>query len=403
MLVSKMKKIEAEIVKTGLKTRIALYFPFNRDVVGLIRPLAGAHWSPERKCWLISGCNGPIENLNLKFRGKLQFIPRAEVVEKKKEGPGKEEKMNQWSEPRGKPLLQIPGQAEGNSPDAIKEPVWIENGFPEEYLKALILKRYSERTVTTYTSLFRQFMEFYKRKPLDGISDEEIRDYLLHLNISRKVSDSYLNQTINAIKFYYEKVLGRPCREYYLQRPRASRKLPEVMSMDEVASVLQSVSNIKHKCILFLIYSGGLRLGEVTNLKANDIDSSRMMIKIRQGKGKKDRYTLLSDRALELLRQYFRSYRPKEWLFTGNDGGQYSDRSVQEIFYKAVRHSGLRKHVSVHTLRHSFATNLLEQGTDIRYIQELLGHSNIKTTLVYSHVTRRGLDGIKSPLDSLKI
>lgn len=173
--------------------------------------------------------------------------------------------------------------------------------------------------------------------------------------------------------------------------------------MEEVASVFRAVGNMKHRCILYIIYSGGLRLSEVTNLRVLDIDSGRMMIKIRQGKGKKDRYTLLSERTLELLRMYFREFKPKDWLFEGSEGGKYSDRSVQEIFYKAVRKSGLKRHATVHTLRHSFVTHLLEQGTDIRYIQELLGHSNIKTTLIYSHVTRKGIDGIRSPLDSLNI
>jgi len=246
-------------------------------------------------------------------------------------------------------------------------------------------------------------MKYFKRRQLNEIRDEEIRDYLLYLNTKRKVSDSYLNQAINSIKFYYEKVLRRPTKEYYLQRPRTSKKLPEVMSMEEVSSILRSVDNIKHRCILYLIYSGGLRLGEVTNLKVTDIDPGRMMIKIRQGKGKKDRYTLLSDKALELLRQYLQEYTPSDWLFQGKEGGKYSDRSVQEIFHKAVRKAGIKKLVTVHTLRHSFATHLLEQGTDIRYIQELLGHGNIKTTLIYSHITRKGISGIKSPLDSMTL
>ena len=216
------------------------------------------------------------------------------------------------------------------------------------------------------------------------------------------MSDSYLNQTINSIKFYYEKVLGRPNQKYYVQRPRLSHRLPEVLSMEEVACILSSVENLKHRCILYLIYSGGLRLGEVTNLKVSDIDSGRMMLRINQGKGKKDRYTLLSDRTLELLREYFKEYNSKDWLFEGKNGGKYADRTVQEIFYKAVRKTGIKKHVTVHSLRHSFATHLLEQGVDIRYIQDLLGHVNIKTTLIYSHITGKGLSGIKSPLDLMK-
>ncbi len=364
-----MKKVEAAIVKTGMQSSIALFFKYDEQIVELIRPLRGAHWDPERKCWLIMEANGPLESLNLKFKNKLQFVSRGAVCKQAENVPEWATKIN----------------------------------IPPEYSKTLLLKKYSKRTVSAYTSLFRQFMEYYKRKSLDEITDEEIRDYLLFLNTKRKVSDSYLNQAINSIKFYYEKISGCPRKEYYLQRPRASYKLPEVMSMEEVVSVFRTVTNLKHRCILFLIYSGGLRLSEVTGLKVSDIDSMRMMVRIGQGKGKKDRYTLLSERALELLRVYYKEFRPTEWLFEGTEGGPYSNRSVQEIFNKAVRRAGIRKHVTVHTLRHSFATHLLEQGTDIRYIQELLGHSDIKTTLIYSHVTKKGMDGIKSPLDSLKL
>jgi len=413
-----MKTIEAKLVKTEQGSFIALYFQYNEEVVNLLKPLRGAHWSPEGKCWLIRESNGPIDNLNYRFRGKLVFIAKSN---ESKQGYG----------PRGKPRSQIPQQegnlteenkmvltpgqspgpgfrpgGVGNLPEEIKkrtEDIDCKTGIPVEYLKTLTLRKYSERTISTYLCLFGMFKDHYQKKPLNEITDEEIREYLLHLTTNKNVSDSYLNQAVNSIKFYYEKVLGRPRNEYYLQRPRLSRKLPEILSMEEVALILRAVSNIKHRCILFLIYSGGLRLGEVINLRVKDIDSARMTMKVRQGKGKKDRYTLLSDKALELLRVYFRQYRPKIWLFEGEDGSRYSYRSVQEIFYKAVRKSGVKKHATVHTLRHSFATHLLESGTDIRYIQELLGHSNIKTTLIYSHVTRRGLGGIRSPLDSLKI
>ena len=211
----KMKQIETEIIKIDSKTFIALYFTYDEQILGLIRPLAGAFWSPERRCWLIRESNGPNEKLNSKFQGKLHFVPRG------------------LKQTETKPI-----------PDLITETI------PSDYIKTLILKKYSEKTVIVYTSLFRQYMSYYKRKRLDEINDVEIRDYLLYLNTKKKVSDSYLNQAINAIKFYYEKVLGRPTQEYYLQRPRTSHRLPEVMSMEEVSSILRSVDNIKHRCIL---------------------------------------------------------------------------------------------------------------------------------------------------------
>jgi site-specific recombinase XerD len=197
--------------------------------------------------------------------------------------------------------------------------------------------------------------------------------------------------------------VGRPTQTYYLQRPKNERKLPVVLSEDEITRILRQVDNLKHKCILYLIYSAGLRLGEAVNIQVSDIDSKRKMIMIRHGKGKKDRYSLLSETLLELLRKYYRLYRPKEWLFEGQSGNKYSEKSIQAILKKAWRKSGVWKKVTVHTLRHSFATHLLEHGTDIRYIQELLGHLNTKTTMIYTHITKAGFDKIKSPLDDLNI
>lgn len=211
------------------------------------------------------------------------------------------------------------------------------------------------------------------------------------------------DQAINAIKFYYEQVLGRPVKTYYVQRPKKEKRLPEVLSEEEVASILNSIDNLKHKAILSLIYSAGLRLGELINLKINDIDSGRMVIIIRQGKGKKDRISLLSEKVLHLLREYLKVYQPREYLFEGQFFGQYSSTSVQKVFRMAKVKACIRKPATVHTLRHSFATHLLERGTDLRYIQALLGHKNPKTTEIYTHITKKGMEKIKSPFDSLDL
>ncbi len=247
------------------------------------------------------------------------------------------------------------------------------------------------------------FLEFYSGKDPVDITEADIREYLLYLIEEKEVSMSYQNQAINAIKFYYEQVLGRPVKTYYIQRPKTGRKLPNVLSEQEVQMILKHTANIKHKAILSLIYSAGLRRGELINLKPADIDSKRMYVKIRGGKGDKDRYSILSEKVLELLRKYFREYKPKEWLFEGQFGGQYSATSIQHILKDAVHRAGIRKRVTVHTLRHCFATHLLEHGVDLRYIQELLGHQSPKTTEIYTHITQRGLGKIKSPLDNLDI
>ncbi len=270
----------------------------------------------------------------------------------------------------------------------------------EKYNKMLKLKRYSSNTERNYQKAFQYFLSHFSDRDIDNLSKSEIQEYLFN-QIEKGLSPSLQNQYINAIKFYYEKVLGRRKEIYDLPRPRREHKLPAVLSEEEIILIFNQVSNLKHKAILYLIYSSGIRVSELVNLKITDIDSNRNLILIRNSKGKKDRTTLLSQALLKLLREYYQNYKPKEYLFEGQKGGKYSTRSVQNILKMALSKSGIRKHATIHTLRHSFATHLLERGTDLRYIQELLGHSNSKTTEIYTHITKRGLDKIVSPLDNL--
>lgn len=270
----------------------------------------------------------------------------------------------------------------------------------EKYNKMLKLKRYSSNTERNCQKAFQYFLSHFSDRDIDNLSKSEIQEYLFN-QIEKGLSPSLQNQYINAIKFYYEKVLGRRKEIYDLPRPRREHKLPAVLSEEEIILIFNQVSNLKHKAILYLIYSSGIRVSELVNLKITDIDSNRNLILIRNSKGKKDRTTLLSQALLKLLREYYQNYKPKEYLFEGQKGGKYSTRSVQNILKMALSKSGIRKHATIHTLRHSFATHLLERGTDLRYIQELLGHSNSKTTEIYTHITKRGLDKIVSPLDNL--
>jgi integrase/recombinase XerD len=274
----------------------------------------------------------------------------------------------------------------------------------EEFIRQLKLKRYSSHTIKAYRNHWLHFLQFHKPKRPADISKHEIESYLLHLMEGKDVSASYQNQVINAIKFYYVHVLACSDLNFMnLPRPRKSDTLPAVLSEKEVKKILMAVDNLKHRTALSLIYSAGLRVSEAVNLTIKDIDSSRMLIFIRAAKGKKDRHTLLSNRILELLRDYYKTYRPKEWLFEGMDGRRYSVRSIQNVFQKAKNRAGINKDVTVHTLRHSFATHLLENGTDLRYIQELLGHQSSKTTEIYTHVSKTSIGKITSPLDRLDI
>jgi len=269
---------------------------------------------------------------------------------------------------------------------------------PKEYLQKLELKKYSNSTIRTYVTAFEKFVNHYKENDLRQLNENHIRDYLSTL-VKKGFSNSAINQAINAIKFYYELVLDMPNRFYDIERPIKEHKLPKVLSKEEVLMIIAHTNNIKHKCIVSLLYSAGLRRGELIRLKITDIDSKRMLIRVQDAKGNKDRYTLLSCRVLEELRSYYKTWRPKLYLFEGPGGMEYSARSIANIIKNAAEKAGIRKIVTPHMLRHSFATHLLENGTDLRNIQALLGHNSIKTTEIYTHVAASSFNKIKNLLD----
>ena len=271
----------------------------------------------------------------------------------------------------------------------------------KQYRDLLIQKRYSQNTQDIYYSYFKDFCLYFQDEKLEDVTTIQINSYILDLIKSKSISISQQNQRINSIKFYYEKVLGRKKEYYELHRPRKENKLPKVLSKNEVKRIFNVTNNLKHKCILMLIYSAGLRRSELLNIVPTDIDSERMLVHINGAKGKKDRISLLSDNLLQLLRQYYKEYRPKQYLFEGQNGGMYSPTSVANILKKSALKAGIKKKVTPHMLRHSFATHLLEQGTDLRYIQELLGHESSKTTEIYTHVSKKAIDKIKNPMDDL--
>ena len=269
---------------------------------------------------------------------------------------------------------------------------------PEAYLKKLELKKYANSTVKNYVKCFESFINHYNNEDLLSLNEIDIRDYLQKL-VQEKRSNSYINQAINAIKFYYEVVLGMPNRFYTIERPRKEHKLPKVLSKEQVFAIIKNTNNIKHKCIVSLLYASGLRRSELLNLELGDIDSKRMLIKIRQAKNNKDRLTVLSKSTLIDLRTYYKAYLPKKFLFEGPiPGKKYSPSSVLKIIYQAREKAGIKEKVSPHMLRHSFATHLLENGTDLRHIQMLLGHNSTKTTEIYTHVATNTFMNVKDLL-----
>lgn len=266
----------------------------------------------------------------------------------------------------------------------------------------LKLRGLSKKTQSAYLREVRKLKEFYQKSP-DLITEEELRKYFLYYSQELNASESLFTQAICGIKFFYTKTLDRNWKTFQIVRPKKQKRLPVILSKEEIKKILDAnvIPNLKHRCILTVIYSGGLRIGEACRLKISDIDSKSMVIKITQGKGNKDRYTVLANQALMLLRKYYRSYRPVDWLFPGEPSSKHiCERSVELIFKKACEKSGINKDVTVHSLRHSFATHLMESGVNLRYIQKLLGHSSIRTTVVYTHVCKHHIGKIINPIDT---
>jgi integrase/recombinase XerD len=243
---------------------------------------------------------------------------------------------------------------------------------------------------------------YFKEKTIEKIVNQDIIDFNNDYILKNKLSSSYQNQVVNAIKLFFKIIEGQQINVELIHRPKREKTLPNVLSKEEVKLILNAHSNIKHKTMLSLIYSCGLRRNELLQLKFSDIDSKRNIVTIKQGKGKKDRIVPLSPKILDLLREYYKLFKPKEWLFEGqNNHEPYDARSLSNVLKQALLKTGIKKPVSLHWLRHSYATHLLESGTDLRYIQELLGHNSSKTTEIYTHVSTKNIQQIKSPFDDL--
>ncbi len=357
--------------KTG---RLKVLFAYHKHIAGVIKQIPYHQWDDHNKWWTIP------------FAEKFIDLIKEHCIAQGLEFSYEEDVNNVHKMARITPL-DIPNYKK----------------CPDSFSLKLRELRYSESTLKTYTNSFEEFINYFHKHEIDKIDEPMIVAYLRHLVIERKVSGSYQNQAINAIKFYYERVLGGQRKFYFIDRPLREKTLPVVLSETEVSAIIKATTNIKHKAMLMIAYSAGLRISEVINLKIKDVDSNRMQLRVEQSKGKKDRYTLLSAKTLVVLREYFLAYKPKEWMFEGAKQEAYTARSLQMVLHQSATKAGIKKKISMHTLRHSFATHLLENGTDLRYIQSLLGHESSKTTEIYTHITTKGFDQIKSPLDKLDI
>jgi integrase/recombinase XerD len=271
----------------------------------------------------------------------------------------------------------------------------------ERMADTLLLKGYSPNTQRTYLIEFAQLLVLLKDVPVDSLTPERLRGYMLYCTTELKMSEATLHSRLNAIKFYFEQVLKREKFFAEVPRPKKPSTLPKHISPRDVKKLFDTCTNLKHNTMLKLCYGMGLHVSEIVNLKVTDIDSGNMQVLIARAKGKKDRYVNLPESLLDQLRTYFKDYRPKEYLFEGQYGGQYSIRSAQQIFKDTMTKAGINKQVGIHGLRHSYATHLMEAGTDLGHIQKLLGHTDIRTTLIYAKVTDRDVKKVRSPLDNL--
>ena len=269
----------------------------------------------------------------------------------------------------------------------------------KRYTDQLKLKGYSVNTIKTYTTEFIQLLKLLKTYPVYDLSTEKLRGYFLYCIDTLKLSENLIHSRMNAVKFYFEQVLYRERFFMDIPRPKKPSILPKAISTHDIKKMLKTIENKKHLLLLKMCYGMGLRVSELVHLKVTDIDSNRMQVLICAGKGKKDRYAVLPESVLEELRAYYKEYRPKTYLFEGQSGAQYSVRSVQQVFKNAMKKANINKKVGVHSLRHSYATHLIEQGTDIRFVQDLLGHKDIKTTMIYTGLTDAAKRKIISPLD----
>ncbi len=336
---------------------IWIIFPYDFKRKEILKRDLKAHWSPEHKKWYVPDIK--------RFRDLFALPPKYFTT-------------------------ALYSKVDENNRKAL-----------DRYVQQLILSGYSPNTIKTYSQEFIQLLVLLKSLPVNELTPERLRSYFLYCIQKLQLSENLIHSRINAVKFYFEKVLKKERFFLDIPRPQKPSLLPKAVSTQTIRKVLKFTTNLKHCVMLKLCYGMGLRVSELVNLRISDIDSERMQVLIKRGKGKKDRYVVLPESVLSDLRKYYIQYQPDDFLFEGQRGGQYSVRSVQQVFHTALKKAGIKNKVGIHSLRHSYATHLIEQGTDIRFVQDLLGHQSVKTTMRYTALTDATKRKIKSPLDHL--
>lgn len=377
---------------------IGIYFT-DSTVLNKKARQAGALWSKTFKCWRL------VNNAQNYLALKKAFAHYDIVVQQTEPQPAslQTDKPVVPAANKNKAVIVHKAGAKKSNVPAIITSI-NENNTVElyRYIGLLTLKGYSPNSQKTYTNEFRIFLQQIKHLNAQDITVPRLSAYFFYCHRYLNLSENTIHSRLNALKFYYEQVLKRDKFFWEIPRPKKHLILPKVISEEKIIAGIRAMVNLKHKALLALAYSSGLRVSEAVSLKVTDINSDRMQVFVARAKGKKDRVVTLSTFALQILREYYKAYKPTNWLFEGQGSGEcYSARSAQAVFKEAYVNLGLPANLSFHSLRHSFATHLLEHGTDIKFIQEILGHNDINTTLRYTHVSKKSLDAIESPLDKI--
>jgi integrase/recombinase XerD len=346
-------KWNAKIISHKGTPRIAIFFEKDATLISRIKTFEDALWSASKRYWHLPDTDQ--NRLHFKLPLAITLLPNAEGI-----------------------------------------------ASIETFKRYMLSKRYSPNTINTYCEALKSFLIFCNTKAVRDITNVDVILYNNNYILKHNLSSSYQNQIVNAIKLYFKIVKETAIEIDKIHRPRREKALPNVLSKEEVKQIITAPTNLKHKTMLSLIYSCGLRCGELLALQPHHIDSKRNIVLLKNSKGKKDRIVPLSPKILEILREYYKVYKPKTYLFEGQkEGAPYDARSIQLVLKQALYKTAIKKPVTLHWLRHSYATHLLESGTDLRYIQELLGHNSSKTTEIYTHVSTKNIQQIKSPFDDL--
>jgi len=385
---------------------IGIYFERSPKLNGAIQKQAGARWSQTNKCWYVPLSKENYNKLYVAIKG-LAVVEQSALhkyLADKKNNTRKEISISKLETERNSEKNKTPEKSIGRSFKQVQyEPIYPVNDHVLHSLEQqLKLKGYSPSTIRTYLNEVGIFLRTIRHNKADDFTTQRIKDYLQYCLEKLNLTENTLHSRMNALKFYYEQVLKRAKFFWDIPRPKKGTQLPKVLSKEEMIRLLKAIENLKHKTMIMLGYACGLRVSEITGLELKDMDEDRRLLHIRRAKGKKDRVVSLSPVMLVMLREYKSQYKTSQYLFEGQiPGSMYSTRSLESIIAAAKEKAGIKKPGSMHMLRHSFATHLLDKGTDVVFIQKLLGHNDIKTTLRYLHVTNKDIANILSPIEDI--